>query len=201
MDGGYAWLIYVSLAIAFGIVIMLWIFFGSVIGFWLACVMFILLCLYCVLNPCIIRLRRRREEENVVLGQLDNSEIESELGIANVNDYQHGQPNEVRTRRAKKSGIQIEELDAIAPMTLYCDLETNEDSCAVCLDEFEPEIEVRLLPCHHLYHSECITKWLHRHRTCPLCNFDLRTLTRPQNNQTTNENIDTNTNLQEVLVD
>ncbi|KAJ9141224.1 hypothetical protein P3X46_031787 [Hevea brasiliensis] len=46
----------------------------------------------------------------------------------------------------------------------------NPFDCAVCLCEFEPEDELRLLPkCCHAFHMECIDTWLLSHSTCPLC--------------------------------
>lgn len=44
-------------------------------------------------------------------------------------------------------------------------------SCSVCLDEFEEGEKVKqLLPCNHLYHSDCIKPWLtQRSGNCPLC--------------------------------
>ena len=38
--------------------------------------------------------------------------------------------------------------------------EEEEEQCAVCRMEFEPEEEVLSLPCKHLYHGECISQWL-----------------------------------------
>ena len=38
--------------------------------------------------------------------------------------------------------------------------EDEEEQCAVCRMEFEPEEEVVTLPCKHLYHGECIAQWL-----------------------------------------
>ncbi|GFZ06734.1 RING/U-box superfamily protein [Actinidia rufa] len=46
--------------------------------------------------------------------------------------------------------------------------------CAVCLCEFEPEDNLRLLPkCSHAFHMECIDTWLLSHSTCPICRANL----------------------------
>ncbi|AES62152.1 zinc finger, C3HC4 type (RING finger) protein [Medicago truncatula] len=31
--------------------------------------------------------------------------------------------------------------------------------------------EAKQLPCNHLYHSGCITPWIHRRSSCPICRF------------------------------
>ncbi|OVA09280.1 zinc finger protein [Macleaya cordata] len=47
--------------------------------------------------------------------------------------------------------------------------------CAVCLNEFEDDETLRLLPkCDHVFHPECIDAWLVSHTTCPVCRSDLR---------------------------
>jgi hypothetical protein len=45
--------------------------------------------------------------------------------------------------------------------------------CAICYDEFQPEEDVKLLPCMHSYHGACIDAWLRRGHTCPICNYDV----------------------------
>ncbi|XP_028053930.1 E3 ubiquitin-protein ligase ATL31-like [Camellia sinensis] len=46
--------------------------------------------------------------------------------------------------------------------------------CAVCLNEFEDEENLRLIPkCDHVFHPECIDAWLNAHVTCPVCRTDL----------------------------
>ncbi|KAL9242285.1 hypothetical protein vseg_016302 [Gypsophila vaccaria] len=50
--------------------------------------------------------------------------------------------------------------------------QTNGLECAVCLNRFEPEEILRLLPkCKHAFHVECVDTWLDAHSTCPLCRF------------------------------
>lgn len=46
--------------------------------------------------------------------------------------------------------------------------------CAVCLNEFEDDETLRLIPkCDHVFHPECIDAWLESHTTCPVCRSDL----------------------------
>ncbi|KAK4439365.1 RING-H2 finger protein ATL18 [Sesamum alatum] len=47
----------------------------------------------------------------------------------------------------------------------------GEEMCSICLMEFEKEDLVNKLPrCGHLFHMECMEKWLDRCQfTCPLC--------------------------------
>ena len=46
--------------------------------------------------------------------------------------------------------------------------------CPVCLETMQPGETVRLLPCRHILHHDCITGWFqHGKLTCPLCNMDL----------------------------
>lgn len=48
--------------------------------------------------------------------------------------------------------------------------------CAVCLNEFEDEETLRLLPnCYHVFHPECIDAWLAFRTTCPVCRTNLKT--------------------------
>jgi len=48
--------------------------------------------------------------------------------------------------------------------------------CTVCMSEFEKDQELRLLPCLHSYHKDCIDPWLYEHGTCPVCNQDVTKL-------------------------
>jgi hypothetical protein len=47
------------------------------------------------------------------------------------------------------------------------------EQCAVCHDDYVEGEELRVLPCQHKYHRDCIDKWLERSRTCPVCKHDI----------------------------
>lgn len=49
------------------------------------------------------------------------------------------------------------------------------ETCPICLDEFEPSESLNHLACGHWYHIGCIQPWLqHRSPCCPLCKVDVR---------------------------
>jgi hypothetical protein len=47
--------------------------------------------------------------------------------------------------------------------------------CSICTDDFNKGEEVRVLPCNHKFHPDCVDPWLlNVSGTCPLCRVDLR---------------------------
>jgi len=45
--------------------------------------------------------------------------------------------------------------------------------CSICKEEFKMSETVNQLPCVHIFHSECIQKWLKIHNQCPVCRYEL----------------------------
>jgi len=44
-------------------------------------------------------------------------------------------------------------------------------SCPICLDNFEKQTKIKILPCEHGFHSNCIEPWIadHHNDSCPIC--------------------------------
>lgn len=85
---------------------------------------------------------------------------------------------------ARKAQIVIDEIKYIGGHLIRLRLLTNqiatvlveqehidkEQQCAVCLTDFTLAETVRKLVCNHMFHDECISKWLReRIDNCPLC--------------------------------
>ncbi|KAJ7086388.1 hypothetical protein B0H15DRAFT_844426 [Mycena belliarum] len=42
--------------------------------------------------------------------------------------------------------------------------------CLICLDDYDPADEIRLLTCRHAFHKTCVDRWLETGRNnCPAC--------------------------------
>ena len=60
-----------------------------------------------------------------------------------------------------------------------CDWQNYDTNCAICIDDMvsadsvDAETLVRLLPCGHMFHKDCIDPWLRKKCTCPTCKSDL----------------------------
>jgi len=65
-----------------------------------------------------------------------------------------------------------EEVDAL-PIKVFSmekKKENDPETCAVCIDDFVDGDKLRVLPCHHEYHVECIDLWLTTRKSfCPIC--------------------------------
>ena len=47
------------------------------------------------------------------------------------------------------------------------------ETCTICLGDYEDDEQLRLLPCGHCFHAECVDAWLQINRICPMCKVDV----------------------------
>ncbi|KAJ9177543.1 hypothetical protein P3X46_012753 [Hevea brasiliensis] len=68
-------------------------------------------------------------------------------------------------------GLQQSVIDSISVFKYKKDEGLIEGTeCSVCLNEFQEDESLRLLPkCSHAFHIPCIDAWLRSHKNCPLC--------------------------------
>ncbi|KAM3938967.1 E3 ubiquitin-protein ligase Praja-2 [Leptodactylus fuscus] len=52
----------------------------------------------------------------------------------------------------------------------------QEQCCAICCSEYIKDEILTELPCHHLFHKPCVTLWLQKSGTCPVCRHVLTSL-------------------------
>jgi hypothetical protein len=65
-------------------------------------------------------------------------------------------------------------VDEAIPATQWSETTQKElkgtEQCLVCLDEFVLKQAIRILKCRHVFHRECVDRWLcESHNSCPVC--------------------------------
>ena len=41
--------------------------------------------------------------------------------------------------------------------------------CGICMDSFHETEKVKMLPCEHIFHIDCMSQWLQTKKNCPFC--------------------------------
>ena len=127
--------------------------------------------------------RRRRPREN--MEQHTRNLMRELLHIVLTNgepiNYDDNQTDEDYERYVDLEDVKLpikKEILKKIPIKLYeeidiIDKKEKNIQCAVCLTDFENKDKVRNLPCHHVYHNDCITEWFHNNASCPVCKHNL----------------------------
>lgn len=81
-----------------------------------------------------------------------------------------------------------EALIRLIPVIRYKTQEHREEGrfceCAVCLNEFQEDEKLRIIPnCSHVFHIDCIDVWLQNNANCPLCRTSISLTNRFQIDQ------------------
>lgn len=61
------------------------------------------------------------------------------------------------------------------PVCEYDDLGPNEEDhlCVICQDQFTTNDNIMSMPCRHVFHNDCLKRWLELHNTCPTCRLPI----------------------------
>ena len=101
-------------------------------------------------------------------GEDDENEDEEE----NEEDENYDENNleEIYIKRKK---IFIKELDEFQYKNVKKYSTIIEDKCAICLKKFKGVDIIKEFPCKHIFHKDCILKWIKKSNLCPLCKYDI----------------------------
>lgn len=69
----------------------------------------------------------------------------------------------------------LDETELIEMKSQCFELRNSELTCLICLTEMQEKDKVLIMPiCKHVFHSECIKKWLRSKPECPTCRRNVR---------------------------
>jgi len=49
----------------------------------------------------------------------------------------------------------------------------GQEVCIVCQELFQADESVKVLPCSHYFHVDCVNQWLLVEKKCPMCMIPL----------------------------
>ncbi|KAI6182620.1 RING-type E3 ubiquitin transferase [Aphelenchoides bicaudatus] len=72
-----------------------------------------------------------------------------------------------------QQGLSDEDMAKLPKSRITNEQRERELQCTTCMETFELDEEVTVLPCKHVFHETCIFPWLKKQRTCPICRQEL----------------------------
>ena len=101
---------------------------------------------------------------NINIGNYGNNNIASE------NNEEYMNQNELFIEKKKKFILELDEFQ-FKHLEKYSAL--KEEKCPICLQKYKGADMIKEFPCKHIFHKECIFKWLNKSNVCPLCKYDI----------------------------
>lgn len=80
------------------------------------------------------------------------------------------------SQRGSTSNFQVD-INQFPTRDSHLERVLNQTDCSICTDAFENEESSnapRVLPCSHVFHQNCLSRWLENHSNCPVCRYELQ---------------------------
>ena len=70
-------------------------------------------------------------------------------------------------------GLTSEQIDNLPNKRFKKEKNREFFQCIICMEEFQEKEKVKVLPCAHIFHINCIKQWLLKQKTCPFCKSEI----------------------------
>lgn len=149
-------------------------------------VLIVIACIICGISIYLFskRIARQRQLARENQGRFQMMGIGMQGNVIN----QQRSHEQIKEKRKK----QIEEIlsKELRPRKYSEDIGKYNISCTICLEDYNQKSLISVTKCNHVFHYECITKWLHENilePRCPNCNLHL--LPEIENNENVQEHV------------
>ena len=93
-----------------------------------------------------------------------------EMSVDEIIENLFMKENYINNDKNHKRSLVINKLEEFKYKYCKKHMNRNEKECAICFEEFNEFDRVKLFSCkQHIFHKECIMKWLLNKDYCPLC--------------------------------
>ena len=100
----------------------------------------------------------------------DSDEYYFEEAEDNDENEENEEDVEIFNRKKKKYMMELDEFQ-YKHLKKYSAL--KEDKCPICLQKYKSADIIKEFPCKHIFHKNCIFKWLKQSNVCPICKNDI----------------------------
>ena len=105
-----------------------------------------------------ININRRRIINDEIEDEDEEDEVISDASEEIIDEFENDDLNEIAIQTYPTSKIKdINKLDE------------DKKRCTICLEFFKNNDDSIALPCVHIFHAECIKKWMKKQKICPIC--------------------------------
>ena len=101
-------------------------------------------------NPHSFVQENEEAEDNEDINSMDDDDFDDDF------DYNGIDENVIKTYPVSK----IKDINKLTE---------EKKKCCICLENYKNNDETIILPCVHIFHSNCIKHWMKRQDTCPIC--------------------------------
>ena len=122
----------------------------------------------------LLNLRRREMMMNYLMSMLLGLRQRSELDYPNVDNMSYEELLALEERMGNvNKGLTQETINKI-PTEKFSRYKFIDDKCIICQYEFKSNEKVKVLPCKHCFHPDCIDEWLKNQKACPYCKTEVK---------------------------
>ena len=100
----------------------------------------------------------------------ENNDEEDEEEDEEENEEEENNELEIFNQKKKKLILNLNEFQ-FKHIKKYSQI--KEKKCPICLLKYRGSDIIKEFPCNHIYHKDCILKWLKKSNICPLCKYDI----------------------------
>lgn len=100
--------------------------------------------------------------------------IPTEFDVSQGNDYEALLAFEERQGAVvSKNTMTRREIERLPTKSYVSSHSAGKTQCQICFSDYSEGEQLRMLPCLHDYHVQCIDRWLTKNVTCPICRADI----------------------------
>ena len=119
-------------------------------------------------------LRRREMMMNYLMTMLLGLRRRSDDDYPNVDNMSYEELLALEERMGNvNKGLSKETIDKI-PKEKFSRYKFSDDKCIICQYEFKVNEILKVLPCKHCFHPDCIEEWLKNQKLCPYCKGEIK---------------------------